>query len=57
MYYAFSDRQEPGRDFTTDDILMALEKQVPISRSHRETIDELRKWLSEGRAQSASLPE
>lgn len=57
MYFAFSDRQEPGRDFTTDDILAAVDKQVPISRSHRETIDQLRKWLAEGRAQSASLPE
>lgn len=57
MYHAFSDREEPGRDFTTNDILEALEKQVPISRSHKETIDELRKWLSEGRAQSASLPD
>ncbi len=57
MYHAFSDRKSPGRDFSTDDILQALEKQVPISRSHKETIDQIRKWLSEGRAQSASLPD
>ena len=56
MYTAFGDRRTPGRDFTTEDILAALAKQVPISHSHRETIDGLRKWLAEGRAQSASSP-
>jgi len=54
MYSAFSDRDNPGRDFTTHDIVLALHQQIPISRSHKETIEELRKWLSEGRAQSAS---
>ncbi len=54
MYLAFSDRENPGRDFDTQDILSALRKQVPISHSQRETIDGLRKWLAEGRAQSAS---
>lgn len=57
MYMAFGDRDNPGRDFTTEDILTALARQVPISHSHRETIDSLRKWLSEGRAQSASSGE
>ncbi len=54
MYLAFSDRDNPGRDFDTGDILAALSKQVPISHSQRETIDGLRKWLAEGRAQNAS---
>jgi SpoVK/Ycf46/Vps4 family AAA+-type ATPase len=54
MYLAFGDRDDPGRDFSTEDILAALARQVPISHSHRETIDSLRKWLAEGRAQSAS---
>ncbi|MFH1112992.1 MAG: AAA family ATPase [Pseudomonadota bacterium] len=54
MYRAFGDRDLPGRDFTTEDILAALSNQVPISRSQRETIQSLKKWLSEGRAQSAS---
>lgn len=54
MFKAFSDRGEPGRDFTTHDVALALQQQVPISRSHKEIIDELRKYLSEGRAQSAS---
>jgi SpoVK/Ycf46/Vps4 family AAA+-type ATPase len=54
MYRAFSDRELPGRDFTTEDILATLSRQVPISRSQRETVQNLRKWLAEGRAQSAS---
>lgn len=54
MYIAFSDRESPGRDFTTEDVLRALSRQVPISHSQRETIEGLRRWLSEGRAQSAS---
>ncbi|MDQ7783482.1 MAG: AAA family ATPase [Desulfomonilaceae bacterium] len=55
MYRAFSDRGLPGRDFTTGDILAALSRQVPISRSQRETVRDLRQWLAEGRAQSASI--
>jgi SpoVK/Ycf46/Vps4 family AAA+-type ATPase len=54
MYMAFSDRDDPGRDFTTHDVAIALQQQVPVGRSHKEIIDELRKYLSEGRAQSAS---
>lgn len=54
MYFAFNDRKNSGRDFTTDDILQALSRQVPLSRSQRAAIDHLRTWLKEGRAQSAS---
>jgi hypothetical protein len=50
MYVAFSD----GREFTTEDVSLSLQKQVPLSVSQRETIGALRAWLSEGRAQSAS---
>jgi len=57
MYIAYSDARNPGRDFKTNDILLALEKQVPMSRSQREAIGGLRQWLSEGRAQSASFRE
>jgi AAA+ superfamily predicted ATPase len=57
MYVAFGDTQNPGRDFTTEDILGALAKQVPMSKSQREAIGALRQWLSEGRAQSASFAE
>lgn len=57
MYLAYSDRQNPGRDFTTEDILAALDRQVPMSQSQREAIGMLQQWLAEGRAQSASFRE
>lgn len=57
MYMAYSDRQNPGRDFTTADILTALAKQVPMSQSQREAIGALRQWMAENRAQSASFRE
>jgi AAA+ superfamily predicted ATPase len=57
MYLAFNDPQQPGRDFTTEDILTALQRQVPLARSQCETIEFLRNWLREGRAQSASYQE
>ncbi len=57
MYLAFSDKKNPGRDFTTEDILAALKRQVPMSQSQREAVGALRQWLSEGRAQSASFQE
>ncbi len=53
MYIGFNE----GREFTTQDILAALQRQVPLSVSQRETIGALRRWLSEGRAQSASFQE
>ena len=52
MYIAFNDMQ---REFTTEDILAALQRQVPISVSQHENIERLRTWLREGRAQSASF--
>jgi AAA+ superfamily predicted ATPase len=57
MYLAYSDKDSPGRDFTTEDVLRALARQVPMSQSQREAVGALRKWLSEGRAQSASFRE
>jgi AAA+ superfamily predicted ATPase len=54
MYIGFNDK---AREFTTQDILTALERQVPLSVSQRETINYLREWLREGRAQSASFSE
>lgn len=53
MYIGFNE----GREFTTEDISGALKRQVPLSRSQRETIEALRNWLREGRAQSASFQE
>ena len=57
MYLAFNDDADPEREFTTGDIEQAMAKLVPMCRSQKETIDLLRLWLVEGRAQSASHPE
>jgi AAA+ superfamily predicted ATPase len=54
MYIGFNDGE---REFTTQDILSAIARQVPLSVSQREAIGALRNWLSEGRAQSASFEE
>lgn len=54
MYIGFNDGL---REFTTEDISVALKRQVPLSVSQRETIEALRTWLQEGRAQSASFQE
>ncbi len=54
MYLGFNDHR---REFSTHDILCALDRQVPLSISQRETIEGLRNWLREGRAQSASFQE
>ncbi|MBT8225300.1 MAG: AAA family ATPase [Dactylosporangium sp.] len=54
MYRAFS---EGGRDIVTEDVAAAIRRMVPLSRSQRETIENLRAWLREGRAQSASFAE
>jgi hypothetical protein len=53
MYAGFNREEE----FTTDDIALALRQQVPLSVSQRETIEGLRDWLRQGRAQSASFQE
>jgi SpoVK/Ycf46/Vps4 family AAA+-type ATPase len=53
MYAAFAEE----RDITTDDIARAADRTVPLSRSQREVIEDLRAWLREGRAQSASFAE
>ncbi len=53
MYVGFNE----GREFTNQDVVNALNRQVPLSVSQRETIESLRNWLREGRAQSASFQE
>jgi len=53
MYVGFNE----GREFSTADISSALGRLVPLSISQRETVEELRNWLREGRAQSASFQE
>jgi len=54
MYGAFADG---GRDITIHDLMGALARGVPLSRSQREVIESLRDWLRQGRAQSASFAE
>ena len=54
MYLGFDDNQ---REFTTEDILKSLARQVPLSVSQRENIAALRSWLTDGRARSASFVE
>jgi AAA+ superfamily predicted ATPase len=51
MYQAFAD----DRDIGTGDILAAIARTVPLSKSQREVIERLRSWLRDGRAQSASF--
>jgi SpoVK/Ycf46/Vps4 family AAA+-type ATPase len=51
MYVGFDE----DREFTTGDILAALERQVPLSVSQKTRVTGLRKWLRDGRAQSASF--
>ena len=57
LYLAFNDEKQPGREPTTEDVLAALARLVPMSRSQRERIEYLRQWLHEGRANSASFQE
>lgn len=54
MYRAFA---EGPRDITTEDIASAIRRLVPLSKSQREGIENLRSWLRDGRAQSASFAE
>ncbi|MEU2061252.1 AAA family ATPase [Streptomyces sp. NPDC013455] len=53
MYRAFAE----DRDITTSDLAEAIARLVPLSRSQRESIENLRAWLRDGRAQSASFAE
>lgn len=51
MYQAFN---QDMRRITTGDIIAALRTQVPLSVSQKEVVGDLRTWLIEGRALSAS---
>jgi AAA+ superfamily predicted ATPase len=53
MYVGFN----AGREFNTEDISFSLKRQIPLAVSQRETVESLRRWLQEGRAQSASAPD
>lgn len=51
MYSAFAEE----RDIATEDVITAIARTVPLSKSQREVIERLRTWLRDGRAQSASF--
>jgi SpoVK/Ycf46/Vps4 family AAA+-type ATPase len=51
MYSAFAHE----RDIATEDVITAIARTVPLSKSQREVIERLRAWLRDGRAQSASF--
>jgi hypothetical protein len=51
MYQAFAG----DRDVATGDIIAAIARTVPLSKSQREVIERLRAWLRDGRAQSVSF--
>ena len=53
MYQAFN---QGMRRITTGDVAAALRTQVPLSVSQKEVVGDLRSWLVEGRAISASAP-
>lgn len=54
MYRAFGDG---GREFNTEDLIFGRKELIPLASSQRERIDDLRSWLREGRALSASRVE
>lgn len=53
MYIGFNQ----NREFTTNDMSRSIHNLVPLSITQRETIQKLRQFLHEGRAQSASFRE
>ncbi|MFM7314989.1 MAG: AAA family ATPase [Cyanobium sp.] len=53
MHLAFGE----GRDLVEADLIAAASQVVPLSRTAREQLEELRQWASGGRARLASVPE
>ena len=56
MFAAFND-PKGTREVTTDDLVKATVALVPLSKSSAENIEQLRRWLKEGRAKAASFPD
>jgi len=54
QFTAFAD---DNREIEQQDLRVALDETVPISESHAEVIENLRKWKTEGRAAPASSEE
>ena len=43
-----------GRDFNTEDILLSMQKLVPLARTKNKEITLLQKWFESGNVVSAS---
>jgi SpoVK/Ycf46/Vps4 family AAA+-type ATPase len=54
MFPAFMDNE---RELKTEDLLLSIADMVPMAKSHSEEIDELRKWVKNGKARNASFIE
>ena len=54
QFTAFADGH---REIEEEDLLSAIREVVPLSKSHTEIIESLRKWKTEGRAFPASTGE
>ena len=50
----FTALADQNREIEQQDLLNALAEVVPLSKSHAEVIDKIRKWKTEGRAFPAS---
>tara|TARA_Y100001968_G_C19448040_1_gene766553 strand:- start:3043 stop:4521 length:1479 start_codon:yes stop_codon:yes gene_type:complete len=51
MHLAFSER----RELSESDLILASSQLVPLSRTAKEQLNELKKWASTGRARAASI--
>lgn len=54
MFVAFND-PNGTREITTEDLVKSTVALVPLSKSSAESIEQLRRWLKEGRAKAASF--
>jgi hypothetical protein len=57
QFTAFADEKHKNREIEMRDLLLAVQETVPLSKSHSEIIEQLRKWKTEGRAFPASAEE
>jgi SpoVK/Ycf46/Vps4 family AAA+-type ATPase len=53
----FTAFEDDNREMEQKDLMHALQEVIPIERSHREVIDKLRNWKTEGRAFPTSSEE
>ena len=50
----FTALADGNREIEQGDLLEALREVVPLSKSHKEIIEHIRRWKTEGRAFAAS---